>query len=69
MPVYPQGTDPRGIDNAKKAFVINYGYGGRRTKKTGDKFITGQKKRLEISATEAMQKENEKFIQEIIGEA
>ena len=37
--VYPQGNDSRGVDNAMKAFVINYGYGKRRTKKTGDKFM------------------------------
>ena len=35
--VYPQGADGRGIDNAKKAFIINNGrFGG----KTGDRFIT-----------------------------
>ena len=66
--VYPQGTDSRGVSNAQKAFVINYGYGGRRTAKTGDKFLTGQKKRLEMSAIEAMNRENEKILQEI-GEA
>ena len=67
MEVYPQGEDSRGVSNAKKAFVINYGYGGRRTEKTGDKFITGQKKRLEQKAMEAMEKENEKILQEIGG--
>ena len=69
MEVYPQGEDSRGISNATKAFVINYGYGGRRTKKTGDKFITGQKKNFEMSALEAMNKTNEEIIKEIIGEA
>lgn len=34
--VYPQGYDARGIDNAKKAFIINYGRGGKK----GDRFIT-----------------------------
>ena len=34
--VYPQGYDSRGISNAKKAFVINYGYVGRRTDRSGD---------------------------------
>ena len=67
MEVYPQGEDPRGVSNAKKAFVINYGYGGRKTKKTGDKFLTGQKKRLEVAAAEAMQKENEEILKEING--
>lgn len=66
MEVYPQEEDSRGVNNAKKAFVINYGYGGRRTDKTGDKFITGQKKRLEVSAIEAMTKENEQIIKEAL---
>ena len=69
MEVYPQGEDSRGVSNAKKAFVINYGYGGRRTKKTGDKFITGQKRTFEMSALEAMNKTNEEIIKEINGEA
>lgn len=67
MEVYPQGEDPRGVSNAKKAFVINYGYGGRRTKKTGDKFITGDRKRLEMAAKEAMENMNEKILNELNG--
>lgn len=67
MEVYPQGNDPRGVSNAKKAFVINYGYGGRRTRKTGDKFITGNKRRVESAVAAAMQKENEKIINEANG--
>lgn len=69
MEVYPQETDGRGVSNAKKAFVINYGYGKRRTAKTGDKFITGAKKRMEAKAAEAMEKENQKIINEANGEA
>ena len=53
--VYPQGEDSRGVSNAKKAFVINYGYGKRRTEKTGDKFITGKKNKYEASVAKAMQ--------------
>lgn len=64
--VYPQGTDARGIDNAKKAFVINYGYGGRKTAKTGDKFITGKTKTLEEAVSAAMQAEAERIKQEIM---
>lgn len=64
MEVYPQGSDSRGRSNTVKAFVINYGYGGRRTAKTGDKFITGQKKRLEVDAYEAMTRESEQIIKE-----
>jgi hypothetical protein len=63
--VYPQGSDDRGVSNAKKAFVINYGYGGRRTKKTGDKFITGNKKKREQAVGNAMQAESGRLIDEM----
>jgi len=65
--VYPQGDDSRGISNAKKAFVINYGRGGRRTDKTGDKFITGEKKTMQEVVSRAMQAENDRIIQELNG--
>ena len=64
--VYPQGQDSRGVYQSKKAFVINYGYGGNRTKKTGDKFITGQKKTLEEAVSAAMQAEAERIKNEIM---
>ena len=67
MDVYPQGTDPRGVSQSKKAFVINYGYGGRKTKKTGDKFITGQRRKRASAINLAMEKENEKIIKEANG--
>lgn len=63
--VYPQGNDSRGVSNAKKAFVINYGYGGRKTKRTGDKFITGNKKRMEQGVFTAMQAESDRQIAEL----
>lgn len=63
--VYPQGADGRGISNALKAFVINYGYGRRRTKKAGDKFITGNQKRMERGVFTAMQAESDRRIAEI----
>ena len=63
--VYPQGSDSRGVSNAKKAFVINYGYGGRKTKKTGDKFITGNQKKMEQGVFTAMQAESDRRIAEI----
>ena len=66
MDVYPQGYDSRGVDNAKKAFVINYGYGRRRTKKTGDKFITGRKPELEEAVGAAMAAEAERIKEEIM---
>ena len=65
--VYPQGEDSRGISNAKKAFVINYGYGGRRTARTGDKFITGQKNAMQDAVSAAMQRESDRIIQEMNG--
>ena len=63
--VYPQGSDARGVSNAKKAFVINYGYGKRRTDKTGDKFITGNKKKYEASVAKAMQDESDRVVAQL----
>lgn len=65
--VYPQGEDGRGVSNAKKAFVINYGYGKRRTKKTGDKFITKNKERFKAVVSLSMQNEIARLIAEIFG--
>lgn len=62
--VYPQGDDSRGVSNAKKAFVINYGYGSHRTAKTGDKFITGKKKTLEQIVGKAMKAEADRILNE-----
>ena len=69
MDVYPQGTDSRGVSNAKKAFVINYGYGKKRTAKTGDKFITGEenKRKRQTAIEAAMEKENQDIIKDING--
>ena len=65
--VYPQGYDSRGISNAKKAFVINYGYGGRRTDRTGDKFITGNKTTMQDVVSKAMQAESDRLVQQMTG--
>ena len=65
--VYPQGEDSRGISNAKKAFVINYGRGGRRTDKTGDKFITGHKATMSEIVSRAMQAESDRLVQQLNG--
>jgi len=71
--VYPQGSDSRGVSNAMKAFVINYGIGSNPTvrshkkkkNKTGDKFITGNQKRMEQGVFTAMQAESDRRIAEI----
>lgn len=70
--VYPKGEDSKGISNAKKAFVINYGLGGNPTRKgkknkTGDKFITGKRPEREASetVTAAMDAEAEKVFREM----
>lgn len=65
--VYPQGEDSRGISNAKKAFVINYGYGKRRTEKTGDKFITGHTQTMQDIVVAAMRKKSDEIIQQLNG--
>lgn len=73
--VYPQGTDSRGVDNAMKAFVINHGIGKRpmrarpRKKKqanrTGDKFITKNKDRMQRGVFTAMQAESDKLVSQV----
>ena len=65
--VYPQGEDRRGVSNAKKAFVINFGYGKRRTDKTGDHFITGQKQTMTAAVLKAMQAESDRIVREMNG--
>lgn len=61
--VYPQEDDAKGVRNATKAYVINYGKGRRPTtrrgkrNKTGDKFITGAEKQTEAAVGQAMQAE------------
>ena len=73
--VYPQGDDRKGVRNATKAYVINYGKGARpytrRPKKhprrnlTGDKFITGDEPQTEEAVLQAMQAESDRLIEEL----
>lgn len=63
--VYPQDYDRRGTPNALKAFVINYGRGGKRTERTGDKFITGKLARTKQVVQEAMQAESDRILAQI----
>lgn len=60
--VYPQGSDSRGVSNAKKAFVIDRGYGARRTAKTGDKFITKNQKQFQTDVSRAMQSASDQLV-------
>lgn len=62
--VYPQGNDRKGVANAMKAYVINYGR-GRRTEKMGDKFITGKQQQFEEAVDRAMQAESDRILDEI----
>ena len=64
--VYPSGTGDHGQDLTVVAYVINYGYGGKRTAKTGDKFITGNRKQLEDAVHEAMAAEADRIRNEIM---
>jgi len=73
--VYPQGDDSKGVRNALKAYVTNYGKGKRpntkwprkhpRKNRTGDKFITGNDGKTEAAVTEAMQAESNRLVDEI----
>ena len=64
IPVYPQGDDRKGVSNAMKAYVINYGR-GKRTAKMGDKFITGKEAQTEEAVFKAMQAESDRILDEI----
>ena len=71
MNVYPLGSDSRGVSNAMKAYVINYGRGKNPTRKgkpnrTGDKFITGNFQKSEAKAQEAMAAEASAFLEEVM---
>ena len=65
--VYPQESDRKGVRNATKAYVINYGRGGvkRNGGKMGDKFITGDEKNTEEAVYQAMQAESDRLIEQI----
>ena len=65
--VYPQESDRKGVRNATKAYVINYGRGGvkRNGGKMGDKFITGDEKNTEEAVYQAMQAESDRLSEEI----
>ena len=67
--IYPQGTDSRGVSNALKAFVTNYGIGRNPTKKgrpnrTGDKFITSEERVTDSVVAQAMQAEADRIAEE-----
>lgn len=64
--VYPSGEGDHGQDLTVVAYVINYGRGGERTKKTGDKFITGKKKQMDDTVRAAMAAEAERIKNEIM---
>lgn len=61
---YPSDFDRKGIRNATKAYVINYGR-GKRTARMGDKFITGKEKQFEDAVHDAMMAESDRIIDEI----
>lgn len=71
MNVYPLGTDNRGVSNAMKAYVINYGRGRNPTRhgkvnRTGDKFITGNFRKSEEKAKAAMAAEASAFLSDAL---
>ena len=60
--VYPgEGGQDR---DTVKAFVINYGRGGKRTAKTGDKFLTGKKQEMDDAVHAAMAAEADRILNE-----
>ena len=61
--VYPQGLDSRGQENNVKAFVINYGRGGKKTDRMKDYFITKDDEAGEVVRA-AMQAEADRLMSE-----
>lgn len=59
---YPRGNAPTGISQTAKAYIINYGRGGRRSENMGDKFITGKDAEMERVVLEAMQTAADRII-------
>lgn len=73
MNVYPLGQDSRGVSNALKAYVINYGLGRNPTRRgtqnrTGDKFITGNFRKSEEKAKAAMAAEASAFLSDVLNQ-
>jgi len=64
--VYPGGGSGQDKDLAVIAYVINYGYGGKRTKKTGDRFLTGHQDTLDEAVGRAMEAEAERIKNDIM---
>jgi len=64
--VYPGGDSEQDKDLAVIAYVINYGRGGRKTAKTGDKFLTGHQKTLDDAVGAAMAAEAERIKNDIM---
>jgi hypothetical protein len=62
--VYPRDTDRKGVRNATKAYVINYGRGKCRGK-LGDRFITGKLQQTEEKVFQAMQAESDRILDEL----
>ena len=59
---YPRGTAPTRISQTAKAYVINYGRGGRKSERMGDRFITKDDSNMERLVLEAMQAEADKIL-------
>lgn len=65
--VYPQGENREGQRTATIAYVINYGRGGRKGPRSGDRFITGDERAAGEVVQKAMQEEAAKIAEELNG--
>ena len=62
--VYPRGNAPgRRISQTAKAYIINYGRGGRKSERMGDKFITSADEEMEAKVVEAMRDKAREIIE------
>ena len=67
--VYPQGTDPRGVENEMKNEIINRGYYNKNTgrKIRRDPYVKELKKKIEPKVTAVMQYQYDLCMKEING--
>ena len=65
--VFPMGEDARGVRNAMKAYVINYGMKKAKSEtanKTGDKFVREAERNAEQKVHEAQQRALDEFLRQ-----
>lgn len=60
--VYPQGKDGKGVRNAEKAYILQYGRSYGRTKKPGDWWVEEAEKNAEPAVMETIREIWQRFL-------